>query len=72
MYADDYDPDVSAQVPVSRPSTPAFACVEEQYRKAKARLSAAQQEKIEAAPEFLAARAALSRWMEAIWPGWGG
>jgi hypothetical protein len=45
------------------------ASVEEQYRQAKARLAAAQQEKLEAAWEFMAARAALSRRMEEIWPG---
>ena len=57
------------QISARRPETAAFASVEEQYRKAKARLSAAQQEKMEAAVEFMAARAALSRWMEEIWPG---
>ena len=69
MYADDYGPKVSAQAPMSRPSAPVSVCVEERYRKAKARLAAAQQEKLEAAFEFMAARAALSRRMEEIWPG---
>ncbi len=39
--------------PLTRPS------VQERYRKARARLLAAQREKVEAANEFLAARAAL-------------
>ena len=58
-----------ARIPVRRPEPAAFPSVEEQYRKAKARLTAAQQEKLEAAVGFLAAREAPSRWMEEVWPG---
>lgn len=71
MYTDSHAPQINVQVPARRPESAAFPCVEEQYRKAKARLAAAQQEKLEAAYEFMAARAALSRRMEEIWPGRG-
>ena len=57
------------RIPARRPEPAAFPSVEEQYRRAKARLTAAQQEKMEASVGFLAARAALSRWMEEVWPG---
>ena len=57
------------RIPVRRPEPPTFPSVEEQYQKAKARLITAQQEKMEAAVGFLAARAALNRWMEEVWPG---
>ena len=45
-----------------------FAETEERLEAAKARLVAAQQEKLEAAAEFLAARAALRQALEALWP----
>lgn len=41
---------------------------EQRFEAAKARLLAAQQEKLEASAEFLAARAALSRTLETLWP----
>ncbi len=69
MYTDSLASQINVLPPVSFPEPAAFPSVEEQYRNAKARLSAAQQEKLEATVEFLAARAALSRWLEAVWPG---
>ena len=42
--------------------------LEKNYDAAKARLQAAQQEKLEAAAEFLSARAALRQTLEALWP----
>ncbi len=44
------------------------ADIETEYDAAKLRLQAAQQEKLEAAAEFLAVRAALRQKLEAIWP----
>lgn len=38
------------------------------YQAAKARLQTAQQEKLEAATEFLAARSALRQTLEGLWP----
>ena len=70
MYTDSYASQITAPTRRGRSSDPAaFPSLEEQYRKAKARLSAAQQEKMEATAAFLDARAALSRRMEEIWPG---
>ena len=45
-----------------------FTETERKFEAAKARLLAAQQEKTEATAEFLAARAALSRTLETLWP----
>ncbi len=45
-----------------------FSILEKNYDAAKARLQAAQQEKLEAAAEFLAARAALHQTLETFWP----
>lgn len=42
--------------------------LEQNYYAAKARLQAAQQEKLEAAAEFLAARASLHQTLETFWP----
>ena len=42
--------------------------LENDFHSAKRRLQAAQQEKLEAAAAFLAARAALSRTLETVWP----
>ncbi len=42
--------------------------LEHDYDAAKLRLEAAQQEKLEAATEFLAVRAALRQSLEALWP----
>ena len=47
----------------------AFAETARQYEKAKARLLAAQQEKMEAAAELMALRASLSHYLEVVWPG---
>ena len=46
----------------------ALSSLETNYDAAKARLQAAQQEKLEAAAEFLAARAALHQTLETFWP----
>ncbi len=45
-----------------------LTALENDYNFAKRRLKAAQQEKLEAAAEFLAARAALNQKLEALWP----
>ncbi len=45
-----------------------FLSSEKSYHAAKARLQAAQQEKREAAAEFLSARAALRQTLEMLWP----
>lgn len=45
-----------------------LTALEHDYDAAKSRLEAAQQEKLEAAAEFLAVRAALRQKMEALWP----
>lgn len=45
-----------------------LSSIEANYHAAKARLQAAQQEKLEAAAEFLAARAALHQTLETFWP----
>ena len=45
-----------------------LTALENDYDSAKRRLQAAQQEKLEAAAEFLAARAALHQKLEALWP----
>ena len=42
--------------------------LEVNYQAAKKRLQSAQQEKLEAAAEFLAARAALRQTLEVLWP----
>ncbi len=42
--------------------------LETEYRAAKLRLQAAQQEKLDAAAEFLSARAALRQTLEMLWP----
>ena len=42
--------------------------LEHDYDAAKSRLEAAQQEKLEAAAEFLAVRATLRQSLEALWP----
>ena len=74
MYADDHGRQVTHR-PSDRPSAGcppgpvAVASAEGRHRQAKARLSAAQQESMEAGIEFLAARIALRNWMEEIWPG---
>lgn len=44
-----------------------LSSIETNYSAAKARLQAAQQEKLEAAAEFLAARAALHQTLETFW-----
>lgn len=41
--------------------------LETEYQAAKLRLQAAQQEKLEAAAEFLSARAALRQTLETLW-----
>ncbi len=70
MYTNSHASQINARpLPRRPPKPPAIPSVEEQYWNAKARLAAAQQEKLEATVEFLAARAALSRWLEAVWPG---
>ncbi len=71
MYTDSHASQVNVQITARRPDPAPPASVEQQYRQAKARLAAAQQEKLEAACEFMAARAALSRRLEEIWPGRG-
>ena len=48
--------------------TPCLTVLETEYQAAKSRLQAAQQEKLEAAAEFLAARAALRQTLETLWP----
>lgn len=48
-----------------------LATLETEYRAAKLRLQSAQQEKLEAAAEFLSARAALRQTMETLWPSPG-
>lgn len=45
-----------------------LTALETKYDAAKLRLQAAQQEKLEAAAEFLAVRAALRQKLEALWP----
>ena len=45
-----------------------FAETEKRFEAAKARLQAAQEEKLKAAAEFLSARAALRQTLEALWP----
>ena len=45
-----------------------LTALESDYHSAKLRLQAAQQEKLEAAAEFLAARAALHQKLEMLWP----
>ncbi len=73
MYADDHGRQVTPRLLVNHlPGMVAPASMEERYRQAKARLSAAQQERMEAGIEFLAARAALRDRMEEIWPGQDG
>lgn len=46
-----------------------FAETARQYEKAKARLLAAQEEKMEATAELMALRASLAHYLEAAWPG---
>lgn len=69
MVTEDHASRINVRPSVSCPEPAAFPDVEERYRNAKARLSAAQQEKAEAALDFLAARTDLNRWLEAAWPG---
>ena len=69
MYADDHGRQTTPRLSVGRLPRPAVASAEGRCRQAKARLSAAQQESLEAGIEFLAARAALHDWLEEIWPG---
>ncbi len=68
MYADDHGRQVKSRPSADCPPAPAPS-VEERFRKARARLSIAQEERMEAGVEFLAARAALRGWMEEVWPG---
>ena len=68
MYADDHGRQVKSRPLANYPPAPA-ASLEERFRQAKARLSIAQEKRMEAGVEFLAARAALRGWMEEVWPG---
>lgn len=45
-----------------------LSALETEYQAAKERLQAAQQEKLEAATDFLSARAALRQTLETLWP----
>lgn len=68
MFTDSHISQINVQSPARRSKPAAFSSVEERFRRAKARLSAAQQEKMEAAYEFMAARDALTHWLEEVWP----
>lgn len=71
MYVDSHVSQINVQPSAHRTKSATFSSVEERYRRAKARLSAAQQEKMEAALEFMAARDALADRMEEVWPEQG-
>lgn len=45
-----------------------LSSIEKRYHTAKERLKAAQQEKLEAAADFLCVRAALRQTLETLWP----
>jgi len=68
MYAGDHGRQVKTRPFADCPPAP-DASLEERFRQARARLSIAQEERMEAGAEFLAARAALRGWMEEVWPG---
>lgn len=68
MYADDHGRQVKSRPSVDCPPDLTDS-LEERFRQAGARLTIAQEERMKAGVEFLAARAALRGWMEEVWPG---